>query len=136
MNQTRPRQCCYSYSRYAPPQAASSSAWAPVLASRGSRPIAGVAGRTISYFFFSSRRRHTRLQGDWSSDVCSSDLFKARDGFCPLGPRVVPRAAIANPDALTIRVYLDGELKQTATTAQLVRPVAKQIGRASCRERV
>src|SRR5215467_7444490 len=25
-------------------------------------------------FFFASRRRHTRLQGDWSSDVCSSDL--------------------------------------------------------------
>src|SRR5256885_4342257 len=28
----------------------------------------------LSFFFFSSRRRHTRLQGDWSSDVCSSDL--------------------------------------------------------------
>src|SRR5256885_8281137 len=28
-------------------------------------------------FFFSSRRRHTRLQGDWSSDVCSSDLLGA-----------------------------------------------------------
>src|SRR5256885_13288285 len=28
-------------------------------------------------FFFSSRRRHTRLQGDWSSDVCSSDLAPA-----------------------------------------------------------
>src|SRR5256885_9790947 len=26
-------------------------------------------------FCFSSRRRHTRLQGDWSSDVCSSDLL-------------------------------------------------------------
>src|SRR6266850_3269720 len=26
------------------------------------------------FFFFSSRRRHTRLHGDWSSDVCSSDL--------------------------------------------------------------
>src|SRR5574337_1406584 len=26
------------------------------------------------FFFFSSRRRHTRLSGDWSSDVCSSDL--------------------------------------------------------------
>src|ERR1022692_1126527 len=26
-------------------------------------------------FFFSSRRRHTILKGDWSSDVCSSDLF-------------------------------------------------------------
>src|SRR2546426_7904542 len=30
------------------------------------------------FFFFSSRRRHTRLQGDWSSDVCSSDLSRAR----------------------------------------------------------
>src|SRR5256885_13381500 len=29
---------------------------------------------TFVVFFFSSRRRHTRLQGDWSSDVCSSDL--------------------------------------------------------------
>src|SRR3989454_2638860 len=28
----------------------------------------------LLFFFFSSRRRHTRLQGDWSSDVCSSDL--------------------------------------------------------------
>jgi 5-oxopent-3-ene-1,2,5-tricarboxylate decarboxylase / 2-hydroxyhepta-2,4-diene-1,7-dioate isomerase len=53
--------------------------------------------------------------------------FKARDGFCPLGPRVVPRAAIANPDALTIRVYIDGELKQATTTSQLVRPVAKLL---------
>ena len=26
------------------------------------------------FFFFSSRRLHTSLQGDWSSDVCSSDL--------------------------------------------------------------
>src|SRR5690606_39754306 len=26
-------------------------------------------------FFFSSRRRHTRFSRDWSSDVCSSDLF-------------------------------------------------------------
>src|SRR5256885_6133520 len=31
------------------------------------------------FFFFSSRRRHTRLQGDWSSDVCSSDLCGRED---------------------------------------------------------
>src|SRR5256885_16178734 len=31
-------------------------------------------GCVFVFFFFSSRRRHTRLQGDWSSDVCSSDL--------------------------------------------------------------
>src|SRR5262249_56982219 len=29
-------------------------------------------------FFFASRRRHTRLVSDWSSDVCSSDLFHQR----------------------------------------------------------
>src|SRR5207248_7801883 len=30
------------------------------------------------FFFFSSRRRHTRSYGDWSSDVCSSDLARRR----------------------------------------------------------
>src|SRR5205807_3814565 len=34
-------------------------------------------------FFFSSRRRHTRLQGDWSSDVCSSDLPSSSQGYGP-----------------------------------------------------
>src|SRR5207248_3707339 len=29
----------------------------------------------LVFFFFSSRRRHTRSYGDWSSDVCSSDLI-------------------------------------------------------------
>jgi 5-oxopent-3-ene-1,2,5-tricarboxylate decarboxylase / 2-hydroxyhepta-2,4-diene-1,7-dioate isomerase len=53
--------------------------------------------------------------------------FRARDGFCPLGARVVPSAALANPDAATIRIYLDGELRQTTTTAELVRPVAKLL---------
>src|SRR5437762_994890 len=31
------------------------------------------------FFFFSSRRRHTRYIGDWSSDVCSSDLINMLD---------------------------------------------------------
>src|SRR2546426_3719790 len=39
----------------------------------------------VYFFFFSSRRRHTRLQGDWSSDVCSSDL--RRRWPCPSSPR-------------------------------------------------
>src|SRR5262245_62878045 len=30
---------------------------------------------SLVFFFFSSRRRHTRCLSDWSSDVCSSDLF-------------------------------------------------------------
>src|SRR5256885_5548686 len=40
-----------------------------------------VLTHTDLYFFFSSRRRHTRLQGDWSSDVCSSDLCDSPVGF-------------------------------------------------------
>src|SRR5437764_14358300 len=32
---------------------------------------------SLFVFFFSSRRRHTRYIGDWSSDVCSSDLSEA-----------------------------------------------------------
>src|SRR5436189_796756 len=39
------------------------------------------------FFFFSSRRRHTRYIGDWSSDVCSSDLEGAPlplDQICDL----------------------------------------------------
>src|SRR5690242_21865151 len=47
--------------------------------------------RASVFFFFSSRRRHTRLTCDWSSDVCSSDLqvyvdgvLSARDGRATL----------------------------------------------------
>src|SRR5256885_6791626 len=46
------------------------------------------------FFFFSSRRRHTRLQGDWSSDVCSSDLADA-------GRDVAVRAPIQAPEVQT-----------------------------------
>src|SRR2546430_8852719 len=34
----------------------------------------------LLYFFFSSRRRHTRFDCDWSSDVCSSDLAERLGG--------------------------------------------------------
>src|SRR6266487_5151075 len=37
--------------------------------------------RFLFFFFFSSRRRHTRWTGDWSSDVCSSDLLVVRRWF-------------------------------------------------------
>src|SRR2546430_15579865 len=36
----------------------------------------------ISFFFFSSRRRHTRFDCDWSSDVCSSDLVFIVPNVC------------------------------------------------------
>src|SRR5690606_40309506 len=58
----------------------------------------------VCYFFFSSRRRHTRFSRDWSSDVCSSDLIDARevDLPVPVAPTKIirPRFVIAN--SLTI----------------------------------
>jgi 5-oxopent-3-ene-1,2,5-tricarboxylate decarboxylase/2-hydroxyhepta-2,4-diene-1,7-dioate isomerase len=53
--------------------------------------------------------------------------YKARDGFCPLGPRVTARSRVANPDALIFRTYVDGTLVQTMNTADLVRPVARLL---------
>src|SRR5260370_19461533 len=41
-------------------------------------PLVGAVGVPfvfVNFFFFSSRRRHTRFKCDWSSDVCSSDLL-------------------------------------------------------------
>jgi 5-oxopent-3-ene-1,2,5-tricarboxylate decarboxylase/2-hydroxyhepta-2,4-diene-1,7-dioate isomerase len=53
--------------------------------------------------------------------------FRARDGYCPLGPAVTARAAVANPDALTVRTYVDEALVQSASTADLIRPAARLL---------
>src|SRR6266446_7957298 len=56
------------------------------------------------FFFFSSRRRHTSLQGDWSSDVCSSDLE-------PVGQ--VPDLSRMNPEMLNANL---GALRSSMST--------------------
>ena len=53
--------------------------------------------------------------------------FKVRDGFCPIGPTVVPRSQVANPDALQIRVEVDGKRVQQASTADMIRPLARLL---------
>jgi len=53
--------------------------------------------------------------------------LKARDGFCPLGPRVTARAKISDPSALTLRTYVDGALALTARTSELLRPLARLL---------
>jgi 5-oxopent-3-ene-1,2,5-tricarboxylate decarboxylase/2-hydroxyhepta-2,4-diene-1,7-dioate isomerase len=52
--------------------------------------------------------------------------FKALDGSCVIGP-IVPRAQVANPDALAVRVFVDGELVQRTDTAARIRPMAKLL---------
>src|SRR2546426_8746447 len=61
------------------------------------------------FFFFSSRRRHTRLQGDWSSDVCSSDLSLNE---------ALRHAGIHTRSKVNVH-YLDSEELEKGGTAQL-----------------
>src|SRR2546430_5421572 len=57
--------------------------------------IVDVSMSGVIFFFFSSRRRHTRFDCDWSSDVCSSDLVRVRaarrDNFCIFMPQIYPK---------------------------------------------
>lgn len=57
--------------------------------------------------------------------------YKCRDGFLPLGPAVVARDAVPDPDHLTIRVRIDGKPCLEANTAHLIRPVAQLIAEIS-----
>ena len=53
--------------------------------------------------------------------------FRARDGFCPLGPMVTPLEQIATPDKLQMRVYVDGELVHESSTQDRFRGVAQLL---------
>lgn len=57
--------------------------------------------------------------------------LKARDGFCPLGARVVPADQVAQPDALEVRVLIDGQLVQVSNTGDRFRGVAQLIADVS-----
>src|SRR5689334_24688581 len=102
-----------------------------------------------SFFFFSSRRRHTRWNCDWSSDVCSSHLLDAAGGTRPGAGRGARghyrdrRAADGGAGTARPDVALPGRaqplLLDPAPAAARARGRATaraQIGRASCRERV
>src|SRR5688500_19793079 len=73
-------------------------------------------------FFFSSRRRHTRLQGDWSSDVCSSDLVSSY-------------APVVLGDGSIVVDTMEG-IARVAPNGNKHWLSSVKIGRASCRERV
>src|SRR5256886_8465994 len=96
------------------------------------------AGRRVGLslvFFFSSRRRHTRFDCDWSSDVCSSDLALALPGaVLPGGFEIGARKTYGHISEGMICSVSELALGDDHTGI-LVLP-ADEIGRASCRERV
>src|SRR5262249_56512602 len=92
------------------------------------------------WFMFSSRRRHTRLVSDWSSDVCSSDLAAE-----PAGAGALPWRAPARDPGAEGGAADEGRLPQWkerrrgdgggAAEDRGAAGEGAQIGRASCRER-
>jgi 5-oxopent-3-ene-1,2,5-tricarboxylate decarboxylase/2-hydroxyhepta-2,4-diene-1,7-dioate isomerase len=57
--------------------------------------------------------------------------WRVRDGFCPLGPAVAPRAAVPEPDALTLSVAVNGQVVHEANTGDRVRDLATLIADVS-----
>src|SRR5256886_11692166 len=88
-------------------------------------------------FFFSSRRRHTRFDCDWSSDVCSSDLPRSwllnkikkveQLRFLENSERTLGQAALQ---------WLLADDRVASTLPNIYNEEQLEIGRASCRERV
>src|SRR5256886_16097375 len=64
-------------------------------------------------FFFSSRRRHTRFDCDWSSDVCSSDLAAADEVACGVDPHFESRSL---HQALDVRATGDIRITECDST--------------------
>ncbi|MFI4997338.1 MAG: fumarylacetoacetate hydrolase family protein [Hyphomicrobiales bacterium] len=86
-----------------------------------------VAAYTVAIDF--SARDHNRAPEtfyklDWVAG-------KANDTCCPLGPRLVPAAAIPDPQDVGLKLKVNGELKQNARTSGMIFSLAEQIAIAS-----
>src|SRR5207248_4673620 len=92
------------------------------------------------FFFFSSRRRHTRSYGDWSSDVCSSDLACVAAATQALvkqfaeviiAPRLTPEALRVLGTKANLRV-LEVPLARDAQAHDFKRSEERRVGK-ECR---
>src|SRR5256886_8664981 len=74
------------------------------------------------FFFFSSRRRHTRFDCDWSSDVCSSDLGEGEARHHnPGGSRERDGGMTAGaPQGLNLRSLLEEMIEKDASDLHIV----------------
>lgn len=86
-----------------------------------------VAGYTATIDF--SARDHnlapdTFYKLDWTAG-------KAHDTCCPVGPRLVPAEAVADPQDITLKLWVNGDLKQDGHSSDMVFSVAEQIAALS-----
>src|SRR2546430_10122780 len=87
-------------------------------------------------FFFSSRRRHTRFDCDWSSDVCSSDLVNTMPEPTLRAFQDHGAVALTLERGLEEAERLLERLAEAGIDYDDVVKTLEEIGRASCRERV
>jgi len=86
-----------------------------------------VAAYTVSVDF--SARDHNRAPEtfyklDWVAG-------KANDTCCPIGPRLVPASTFADPQAIGLKLSVNGEVKQNGSTADMIFSIAEQVAIAS-----
>src|SRR2546430_6738804 len=116
------------------------------MANRTSRAVGctiatASSGRPSRSICVSSRRRHTRFDCDWSSDVCSSDLIAnllSYYGENKIDQWMIPffgKSAYEDPDVYAKSSPITFIRKVKTPTLVLVGD-SDEIGRASCRERV
>ncbi len=89
--------------------------------------LAHVAAYTVAIDFSArdlNRAPETFYKLDWVAG-------KAHDTCCPMGPRLVPAGAIANPQDLALKLSVNGTVKQDARTAGMIFSIAEQISTAS-----
>ena len=82
-------------------------------------PLAYVAGYAVSHDV-SEREFQIERGGTW-------DKGKNCETFNPLGPWLVTRDEVPDPQALSLRLWVNGELKQDGSTAQQIFPVAEVV---------
>jgi 2-keto-4-pentenoate hydratase/2-oxohepta-3-ene-1,7-dioic acid hydratase in catechol pathway len=78
--------------------------------------LAAVIGKTA--------RNETFYKLDWVAG-------KGHDTCCPLGPQLVPASAIADPQKLGLKLWVNGQLKQDGHSSQMIFSLAEQIATAS-----
>src|SRR3546814_10698894 len=88
-----------------------------------------VGFRVVSVVFFKQKTAYEMRISDWSSDVCSSDLY---NGQRPMMMAVTAAGVVL---ALLIAILIT-VLTITRPITRITGTMRKQIGRASCRERV
>ena len=101
-----------------------------VIGARAARVPAARAGEVIFGYTIENDvsdrggRGDTRHGSDWL-------IAKSHDTFAPMGPFIVPKEFIADPQKLGVTFLLNGQVMQSANTSLMIHPVVEQVSYAS-----